>query len=238
MQPEPRGRLPPEQQVLPEPSPQEPEQLRRRSVRHCCSVVPPEPERRCRPFDRDRTGRVVAEGACTFILEDRAHAEARGAKAYARLLGFGSSCVVDRQGNPQARQALVNAIRAALRDAGLKPEQIGHINAHGIGTRQTDIDEARAIHEVFGETAARVPVTAFKSYFGNSGAGSGTLEVAASIAGLMQGVILPTLNYEHPDPECRLNVVAGQPQPTDNRVFLKVNVTRMGQASASVVEAL
>lgn len=206
---------------------------------HDLATTPADPAARCRPFDKSRSGRVVAEGACTFILEDRAHAEKRGAKIWARLLGTASSCVVSPTGVVGTRAALANAMRLAIRDAGLTPDQIGHINAHGLGTRETDIEEAKAIHDVFGpELGRQVPVTAIKSFLGNSGAGSGSLELAASIVGLSQGVIPYTLNYETPDPECPLNIVAGKPQPTQNRIVLNVNVTRMGQASAAVVEVL
>jgi len=129
-------------------------------------------------------------------------------------------------------------MRAALREAGLNPQQIGHINAHGLGTRETDIEEAKAILDVFGEELGRkIPVTALKSYMGNSGAGSGMLELAGSLIGLSHGVIPHTLNYETPDPQCPLNIVTGKPLPTDNRIVLKINVTRMGQASASIIEA-
>ena len=205
---------------------------------HDLARTPAEPERRCRPFELNRSGRVVGEGACTFILEDRGHAERRGAKIWGRILGTGSSCVVSVAGVVGTRAALANAMRLALRDAGLLPHQIGHINAHGLGTRTSDIEEARAILDVFGDDLGRkIPVTALKSFLGNSGAGSGTMELAGSLLGLTRGLIPPTLNYETPDPECPLNIVAGKPQPTDNRIVLKINVTRMGQASASIVEA-
>lgn len=203
------------------------------------ATTPEAPEKRSRPFDRDRSGRIAAEGACTFILEDRAHAEARGAKILARVLGTGSSCVVSPEGVAGTRTALANAMRLALKEAGLKPDQIGHINAHGLGTRESDIEESKAILDAFGpELGRKIPVTAIKSYLGNSGAGSGSMELAASILGLSHGVIPPTLNYDNPDPECPLNVVCGKPMPTENRIVLKINVTRMGQASASIVEVL
>jgi 3-oxoacyl-[acyl-carrier-protein] synthase II len=125
-------------------------------------------------------------------------------------------------------------MQSALRAAGVRPADIGHINAHGLGTKRDDVLEAAAIHEVFGNDTA-VPVTALKSFLGNAGSGCGTLELACSLIALKHGVIPHTLNYETPDPECRLNVVHGKPQPTDNRVVLKINVTRMGQASALVV---
>lgn len=199
--------------------------------------TPEAPEERSRPFEKNRSGRVVGEGACTFILEDRAHAEARGAKIWARLLGTGSSCVLSPSGVVGTRKALANAMRLALRDAGLKPEQIGHINAHGLSTRVSDVEEAKAILDVFGDDLGRkIPVTALKSYLGNSGAGSGSMELAGSIVALSHGVIPPTLNYDTPDPECPLNIVHSKPMPTDNKIVLKINVTRMGQASASIVE--
>ena len=197
--------------------------------------TPEAPELRARPFDLNRSGRVVAEGSCSFILEDREHAEKRKAKIWGRVLGTGSSCVTDSFQVGNYRKALVNAMRSALRDAGLKPEQIGHINAHGLGTRNVDIAESQAIFDVFGdELGRRIPVTAPKSLLGNSGAGSGLLELAASVVALSHGVIPYTLNYETPDPECPLNIVAGQPLATSNTIVLNINVTRVGQAAAAI----
>ncbi len=191
----------------------------------------------CRPFDATRTGQVVGEGACSFILEEESHATGRNAKILGRILGIGSSCVAGKDGSADSRLALANAMRAALRDAKLSPDKIGHINAHGTGERKGDIEETKAIHDVFGEVAAKVPVTALKSYMGNAGSGSGTLEIAGSLICLQHGVVPATLNYAHPDPECRLNVVHGEPLSVSNRTFLKINVTRAGQASAMVFEA-
>jgi len=206
---------------------------------HDLATTPAEPERRCRPFDRDRSGRVVAEGACTLILERPEFAQARGAKVWGRVLGTGASTVTDRAGHPKYREALAQAMRAALKSAGLSPGDIGHVNAHGLGKKEVDIAEAQAILDVFGnDLGRRIPVTAPKSFLGNSGAGSGMLELAASIVGLSHGVVPATLNYEHPDPECPLNIVTGEPLSTSNRVVLNVNVTRMSQASAAAVEVL
>jgi 3-oxoacyl-[acyl-carrier-protein] synthase II len=143
---------------------------------------------------------------------------------------------LDRDGEPGIRQALANAMRAALKEAGLTPADVGHINAHGLGSPRSDVEEARAIHDVFGNRASEVPVTAIKSYFGNAGAGCGTLELAASLLALQHGVVPKTLNFETPDPECPLNVVHGEPLPASNKVVLKTNVTRMGQASAVVLQ--
>ena len=201
------------------------------------ATSPPEPERRCRPFDLQRQGRVVAEGTCTLILESREHAEARGAKIWGRILGTGMATVTDDRGQADYRRALAGAMKSALRSAGLSPAEIGHLNAHGVGMPDVDILEAQAIHDVFGpERGREIPVTALKSFLGNSGAGSGLLELAGSILGLSRGVIPFTINHEFPDPACPLNVVTRQPLATTNRIVLNVNVTRIGQASASIVE--
>lgn len=196
-----------------------------------------EPATWCRPFDRDRTGQVIAEGACSFILEDEEQARRRGATIYGTILGSASACVSDREGRAHRREALVHAMQAALRDAGMQPGEIGHVNAHGLSTRVSDREEAAAFADVFGEAAREVPVTALKSYFGNAGSGCGSLELAGSLLMLQQGAIPPTLNFQTPDPECPLNVVHGEPLPTSNRTVLKISVTRMGQAAAVIVAA-
>jgi 3-oxoacyl-[acyl-carrier-protein] synthase II len=178
---------------------------------------------------------VVGEGSGVLILEDDSHARSRGAKIYGRILGAGSACVGSLTGRGDTRKALAQAMRMAIKDAGLTPADIGHINAHGLSSIESDCHEALAIHDVFGELASKVPVTALKSYFGNCAAGCGSLEIAGSLAGLVHGIVPPTLNYRNPDPECGLNVVHGEPLAVKNRTFLKINVTRMGQASAVVV---
>lgn len=208
------------------------------ALTHELATTPTEPARRCRPFDRDASGRVVAEGACTFILETRAHAEARNAPILGRVLGTGGGVVTTRTGEPLYRAALVRAMQSALRSAQLNISDIGHINAHGLGMPEVDLAEAQAIHEVFGnELGRRIPVTATKSMLGNSGAGSGSLELAASLLSLRQGMIPVTLNCDHPREECGLNIVRNEPLATSNKIVLNLNVTRIGQASASIVES-
>ena len=193
-----------------------------------------EPATWSRPFDLNRTGQVLGEGACSFILEKQSHAEKRGANILANLMGTGSCCIADQQGKPQIRRALASAMRLALADAGLNPDDIGHLNAHGLGDKQTDVDEAQAIHDVFGSYAEKLPVTALKSFLGNSGSGCGTLELAGSIVSLCKGVVPPTLNYDAPDPDCPLNVVHSEPRSVSNKRMMNINVTRMGQASALI----
>lgn len=194
-----------------------------------------DPGKACRPFDLNRAGQVVSEGSATLILEEEKHARDRQAKIYGRILGAGAACVAAPQVSANIREALKRAMLLALQDADLQPSDIGHVNCHAAGDPEVDIEEARAIHDVFGELAEKVPVTALKSYWGNPGASCGTLEIVGSLLGLQHGVILPTLNYETPDPQCHLNVVHGAPLETSNKVFLKMNVTRAGQASAVVV---
>ncbi len=192
------------------------------------------PETWSRPFDATRNGQVLGEGAGAILLETEAFAAARGATIYGSILGTGSSCVIDKQGRPNYQLAFVNATRAAFRDAGVTADDIGHINAFGLGTVRCDAEEAAAIHDLFGTRAEQIPVTAFKSQLGNSGAGSGPLELAASLLGLRAGVVYPTLNYHTPDPACRLNIIHGAPAPISNKLFLKLSTTDMGQATALI----
>lgn len=192
------------------------------------------PETWSRPFDATRNGQVLGEGACAIILETASFAAARDATVYGTILGTGSSCVIDKQARPNYRLAFVNAAKAAFRDAGVTADDIGHINAFGLSSTLCDAEEAAAIHDLFGTRAEQIPVTAFKSQLGNSGAGSGPLELAASLLGLRAGVVYPTLNYRTPDPACRLNIIHGEPLPISNKLFLKLSTTDMGQATALI----
>lgn len=188
------------------------------------------PESACRPFDRRRDGQVLGEGAGVFVLEDREHARKRGARIYAEVVGFGAAFDRDQSGPGLAR-----AVRAALAEAGIGPEDIDHINAHGLSTRESDAWEARGLAEVFGSCREPVPVFAPKSYMGTLGAGGGTTELAASLFALEHGLMPATLNYEEPDPACPVPVHAGSPRPVRRPHVLKVGFTQMGQCAAVVV---
>jgi 3-oxoacyl-[acyl-carrier-protein] synthase II len=192
-----------------------------------------EPHRASRPFDKDRCGMVLGEGAGALVLEDLETAMARGATIYGEIAGAGSSQVADRNLIARRDRALANAMHRALQDAAASPEEVGHVHAHGISTPQGDIEEARALHAVFGPRAAHVPVVAAKSHFGNLGAGSGLVELIASLLALQHGELFPVLNYETPDPDCPLHVVTG-PEPAGDS-FLNVNVNLQGQASCVYV---
>jgi 3-oxoacyl-[acyl-carrier-protein] synthase II len=189
-----------------------------------------DPAAACRPFDADRDGMVYGEGAANFVLESRRHAERRGARILATV-----DAVVSRYEPSIAQRqitgkAIAAAIRAALDMASLEPHDIAHVNAHGISTREDDPAEARAIRETLGD----VPVTAPKSYFGNLGPGSGAVELAISLLAMQRGVIPPTLNYEHADPECPVNVVT-ELTPTTKRSVVALNHCSTGQAAAAVI---
>jgi 3-oxoacyl-[acyl-carrier-protein] synthase II len=195
-----------------------------------------DPTRASRPFDKNRTGMVAGEGSGMIVLEEMTAAKSRGARIYAEVVGLGSSNVADDKLRGKCDVALAQAMRAALRDAGLSPDDIGHINAHGLATIERDADEARAIREVFGAAADKVPVAAPKSYFGNLGAGSGAVELIASVLAMREGRLPRVLNFETPDSACQLNVVADGKTPA-GRTFLNLSVTPQGQAAVLCVAA-
>jgi 3-oxoacyl-[acyl-carrier-protein] synthase II len=202
-----------------------------------------DPERASRPFDRRRDGLVPGEGAGVLVLEELDHACRRGARIYAEMVGFGAA--FDRSGDkairghgaadiPPAGHGLARAIRIALAEAAIGPEDIDHINAQGYSTVESDAWEARGLQEVFGACRRPVPVFAAKSYFGNLGAGSSTTELAASLMALREGVVPVTLNYEESDPACPV-AVTRTAQPVHQAHALKVAFTEMGQCAAVVV---
>jgi len=188
------------------------------------------PEKACRPFDKGRDGLVVGEGAGVFVVEELEHARRRGARIYAEIVGFGAAFDPTLTGDGLAR-----AVRAALDDAGIGPDEVDHINAHGLATPDSDAWEARCLQEVFGNCSPPVPVFAAKSYIGNLGAGGSTVELAASLLAMSNGRVPPTLNYEQPDPDCPITVLAGAPRPVTRPYVVKVSFTQMGQCGAAVV---
>jgi 3-oxoacyl-[acyl-carrier-protein] synthase II len=192
------------------------------------------PTKASRPFDKNRTGMVAGEGAGMIVLEEYESAKSRGANILAEIIGFGSSNVADENLVGKCDVALAHAMRAALRSASRAPSEIGHINAHGLATTALDADEARAIHEVFGDVAAKIPVVALKSYTGNLGAGSGTVELIASVLALGEGKLPRTLNYDTPDAACGLAVTRDNNTPAGNS-FLNLSVTPQGQAAVICV---
>lgn len=194
-------------------------------------------ESRCRPLATDRSGEVVSETACTLVLESREFAENRGATILGTVLSTGTGCVMSPEGQPDEQQAVENAAATALRKAGVTADQLGHVNVGAAGHPQRDQLEAQAIRNILGDKADVIPVTAPKSYIGSAASGSSLAEIAASLLTLQDGEIIRTLNCETPDPVGPGNVVTGENLPTDNRLFLKTSVTRMGQAAAVLIQA-
>jgi 3-oxoacyl-[acyl-carrier-protein] synthase II len=160
----------------------------------------------CKPFDRRRAGLVLGEGAAAFVLEDEARARARGARIHALITGYGNTCDAAHLSRPD-RDGQVRAMQEALREAGLEPQAIGYVNAHGTATAVGDVVEAEAINAVFGAAAAALPVSSTKSMHGHLLGGAGALEFAATLLAL-EGVLPPTAFLAEPDPACRLRHVA------------------------------
>ncbi len=194
------------------------------------------PERACRPFDRHRTGFVVGEGAAAFVLEEAGHAEARGARPLAQLAGYGSSldCFGLTKCHPQGRGA-AQAIGAALHDAGLRPGEIDYINAHGTGTVLNDQAEAAALRRVWGDAAARVPVSSTKAMTGHLIAAASAVEAVLTVLAMRESFIPPTLNYSTPDPDCLLNVVAGEARAAHIGVAMSNGFGFGGQNSSLIL---
>ncbi|MEO2016546.1 MAG: beta-ketoacyl-[acyl-carrier-protein] synthase family protein [Fuerstiella sp.] len=197
-----------------------------------------DPTRACRPFDFERDGAVVGEGAATFVVESYAHAKRRGAEIYAEVLGIGAGCDGRGHANESGGMGLVRAIESTMKRAGIRPDELGHINAQGKSTQPDDIVESRAYRRALGDCVLKVPVTAMKSFVGHFDAGAGAVELAGTLLSLKNGEVPATLNYEIPDPRCRLNVVHGGPERVKTRTALTVNRTAMGQSAAAVLRAL
>ena len=160
----------------------------------------------CRPFSLNRNGMVQGEGAAVFVFEELGHARARGAPILAEVTGFAMTSDASDIVTPNMGGA-IRAMRGALRDAGLDPEDIGYINAHGTGTTANDKTECAAVRAVFGPHADRLMISSTKSMHGHLIGGTGAVELLACLMALDEGVIAPTINYEQPDPECDLDVV-------------------------------
>jgi nodulation protein E len=165
----------------------------------------------CRPFSKDRRGMILGEGGAMMILEPLDAAEARGARIYAEICGSGMSSDAHHLTQPTV-EGPARAMRAALRDAGLQPSQVGYINAHGTGTPGNDPTETRAIREVFGAHADNIAVSSTKSLHGHALGAAGALESIATILALYHGILPPTANYNERDPECDLDYVPNQPR--------------------------
>ncbi|MBN1954272.1 MAG: beta-ketoacyl-ACP synthase II [Anaerolineae bacterium] len=194
-----------------------------------------DPAGACRPFDAERDGFVISEGAAIMVLETLAHARQRGAAIYAEITG----CAINSDGyhviapNPDLHGPL-KAMRQALEDAGLEPAKVDYVNAHGAGTPLGDAAETRAIKAILGERAYQVPVSACKSMLGHAMGAAGAIEVLASVLTLRDQIIPPTINLDHPDPECDLDYVPHTARPARVDAILK-NSFGIGSQNACLV---
>jgi 3-oxoacyl-[acyl-carrier-protein] synthase II len=194
-----------------------------------------EPERASRPFEADRDGFVMGEGAAVLVLESLEHAQSRGAQIHAEIVGYGVSCDAFHITAPDMNGAgAALSMSLALEDAGLQPEEIDYINAHGTSTPLNDPIETRAIHTVFGDYAYRVPISATKSMIGHLMGAAGAVEAIVCVKTLQTGTIHPTINYETPDPECDLDYVPNQARETHPRTALS-NSFGFGGHNATLV---
>jgi 3-oxoacyl-[acyl-carrier-protein] synthase II len=194
-----------------------------------------EPERASRPFDKERDGFVIGEGSGVLILEEREHALQRGAKIYAEVIGYAANGDAHHMTAPAPEgEGAARCMRLALKDAGIAPNNIDYINAHGTSTEYNDANETQAIKTVFGEYAAKLPVSSTKSMTGHLLGAAGAVEGVYSVLALKHGIIPPTINYENPDPVCDLDYVPNQARKADIEVALS-NSFGFGGTNACVI---
>jgi len=194
-----------------------------------------DPTRASRPFDATRAGFVMGEGACVLLLEDYERAVLRNARMYAEVLGYGTSNDAHHMAQPDPESVgVAEMMRAALERAGLEPERVGYINAHGTSTPQGDLAETKAIKEVFGAHAYEVAISSTKSMLGHLFGAAGAVEAMMCVLALHEGFLPPTINYRTPDPECDLDYVPNEARRVQVEVALS-NAMGLGGHNACVL---
>lgn len=194
-----------------------------------------EPQKASRPFDKERDGFVMSEGAGILVLESLEQAQKRGARILAEIVGVGSTADAYHITAPApGGDGAIRAMRLALRDAGLTPDSVNYINAHGTSTDLNDLTETQAIKAVFGEKAKKIPVNSTKSMIGHLLGAGGSVELIATIQSIEEKILHPTINYEFPDPECDLDYVPNQMRKADVNVALS-NSFGFGGHNISIV---
>jgi 3-oxoacyl-[acyl-carrier-protein] synthase II len=195
------------------------------------------PQQACRPFDRERDGFVMAEGAGVLVFEELDHARRRRARIYGEVVGFGMTADAYHLTEPDPDgKALGRAVRDALQTAGVSPEEVDYINPHGTSTPLNDKVETRMIKDVFGKKAYHIPISATKSITGHMMGAAGGAEAIAVLLSIERGVIHPTINYEFPDPECDLDYVPNKAREKEVRVGLSISAGFGGVNSAILIK--
>lgn len=194
-----------------------------------------EPTRASRPFDAERDGFVIGEGAGLLILEELEHAKARGARIYAEIVGYGMSGDAFHVTMPdETGSGAIRVMQRAIKDAGITPESIGYINAHGTSTPYNDKFETLAIKKVFGDHAYKLAVSSTKSMTGHALGAAGGIEAVISVLSLYNNQVMPTINYENPDPDCDLDYVANEPRNLETE-FVLSNSFGFGGTNACLI---
>jgi 3-oxoacyl-[acyl-carrier-protein] synthase II len=193
------------------------------------------PQNAMKPFDKNRDGFALGEGAAIFILEEETHAQKRRARMDAEIKGYGASVDAYKVTDPHPEgYGAVLAMQRALHDAQMKPEQIEYINAHGTATPKNDRIETNAIKKVFSKHAYNIPVSSTKSMIGHLMSAGGALELAATILGMHNGFVPPTINYENFDPDCDLDYVPNKARDLKVETSLS-NSFGLGGQNASII---
>ncbi len=205
------------------------------NVMRALSVNNDNPARACRPFDLDRDGFVMSEGAVVLVLEELEHAKRRGATILAEFIGYGASVDANHMASPpEDGSGAALAMRRAIERAGIDPEEIDYVNAHGTGTELNDKTETRAIKTVLGERAYDTIISSTKSMTGHLFGAAGALEALVCVKTITDGIIPPTINYETPDPECDLDYTPNEARPADVSVAMS-NSFGLGGHNATII---
>ncbi len=198
-----------------------------------------DPKRSSRPFDLRRDGFVLGEGAGIMVLEKESSARDRGAQIYAEVAGYGATCDAFHMTMPAPDKVqIARAMSLALDEAGVKPDQVDYINAHGTSTEANDIGETKAIKSIFGERAYEIPVSSIKSMIGHTIGAAGAIELIATILAIEKGIVPPTINQEEPDPKCDLDYVPNEPRKHDVKVALSNSFGFGGNNTSILVQKI
>lgn len=192
-----------------------------------------DPKDACKPFDAERDGFVMGDGAGVLVLEELEHAKARGAKIYGEIVGYGATGDAYHMTAPcPDGEGAANAMRLAIQEAGIAPEEVSYINAHGTSTHANDEGETMAIKAVFGETAYKIPVSSTKSMTGHLLGAAGAIEAIACVKALQEGFLPPTINYKNPDPACDLDYIPNEGRKVEDARYALSNSLGFGGHNA------